>query len=233
MSEPNREPTPPAELQPRRSPQQERAKETVEKILDATAELLDDAGHENLTTERVAERSGVNIATLYHYFPNKLALLHALAQQFAAQQQEQLDAIYRERAETGWRDTLDKLVDAALAFNREVKGALAVARAMQSHATLRQVDYERDARQSAFAAEVLAELGMEGSRQELQTRALVLLETAGSAIDKALLWYPDTADAAVNEVKLMIKQYIEHYIRESGGDSSGEDTARPHIAEEA
>jgi len=97
--------TAPVELQPRRSPLQERAKQTVRKILDTTAELLDEEGHENLTTERVAERSGVNIATLYHYFPNKLALLHALALQFAEQQQEEIDAIYADRAETDWRDT--------------------------------------------------------------------------------------------------------------------------------
>ncbi len=205
----------PVELQQRRSPQQERAKETVEKILDATAELLDDEGHENLTTERVAERSGVNIATLYHYFPNKLALLHALAQQFAEQQQEKLDAVYRGREEADWRDSLDRLVDEALEFNRTVKGALAVSRAMQNNATLRRVDYERDLRQSEFVAGVLAELGVVGSRRELQTRALMLLETAGGAIDKALMWYPENANDIMDEVKVMLRQYIEYYINQA------------------
>lgn len=203
------------ELRPRRSPQQSRAKQTVEKILDATAELLDEEGHENLTTERVAERSGVNIATLYHYFPNKQALLHALARQFAEQQQERLDAVYRQRKEVGWRDTVDKLVDAGFEFNRTVKGALAVTRAMQSNSSLRQIDYERDSRQSELVAAVLAELGIKGSRLELQTRALVLLQTAGSAMDKALMWYPENAEAAMNEVKLMMKQYINYYIEQS------------------
>lgn len=214
------------ELRPRRSPQQNRAKQTVERILDATAELLDEEGHEDLTTERVAERSGVNIATLYHYFPNKLALLFALARQFAEQQQERLDAIYRHREEMGWRKTIDKLVDAGFEFNRTVKGALAVSRAMQSNSALRQVDYERDSRQSEFVATVLAELGIKGSRYELKTRALVLLQTAGSAMDKALMWYPENAEAAMNEVKLMMKQYINYYIEQSGGDSSSEGAGR-------
>lgn len=225
MAEPNTGMTPPVELQARRSPLQERAKQTVRKILDATAELLDEEGHESLTTDRVAERSGVNIATLYHYFPNKLALLHALAQQFAEQQQQQLDAIYRRRAETDWRDTVDKLIDVVFEFNRTVKGAVAVSRAMQSYATLRQIDYERDSRQSEFVATLLAELGMKGSFRELQTRALVLIQTATAVMDNALLWYPGKADAAMDETKLMLKQYIEYYLRQSAEDSSSGDTA--------
>ncbi len=218
MGQQEKETLPSAELQPRRSPTQNRAKRTVGKILDATAELLDDEGSENLTTERVAERSGVNIATLYHYFPNKLALLHALALQFGEQQQERLDEAYRHREEIGWRDTLDKLIDAAFEFNRTVKGALAVARAMQSNAALRQIDYERDSGQSEFVATLLAELGMTGSKHQLQLRALVVLQAAGSAMDKALMWYPENADAAMDEVKLMLRLYLEQYFKQSSDD---------------
>jgi len=216
---------PPVEVQPRRSPLQERAKEMVQNILDTTAELLDEEGPENLTTERVVERSGVNIATLYHYFPNKLALLHVLAQQFAEQQQQQLDSIYRHRAETDWHDTLDKLIDATLEFNRTVRGAVAVSRAMQSYASLREIDYERDSRESEFVASTLVELGIKGSRRELETKALVLLETATAVLDKALMWYPEKADAAMDELKLMQKLYIAHYIEQSAEDSSSQDTA--------
>ncbi|MFO7974232.1 MAG: TetR/AcrR family transcriptional regulator [Candidatus Hydrogenedentota bacterium] len=225
MSEPNTETTPPVELQPRRSPLQYRSKRTVAKILDATAELLDDEGPENLTTERVAERSGVNIATFYHYFPNKLALLHALAQQFADQQQERVDAIYSGRNDRDWRETVDLLIDTGFEFNRSVKGALAAARAMQSHAALREIDLQRDARQSEFVASLLAELGIKGSPAELQTRALVLLQTAGNAMNMALMWYPERADAIMEEVKVMIKLYIENYIQQSAHASSTEDTA--------
>lgn len=205
----------PVGLQPRRSPRQDRAKQTVKKILDATAELLEQEGAENLTTDRVAERCGVNIATLYHYYPNKEALLHALAIQFADQQEDQLDAIYGLRGEIGWRETLERVVDAAVEFNRTVKGAMAVSRAMQSHSTLRAIDYERDSQASKFVATRLAELGIKGSTRELQLRALVLIQAAGSAMDKALMWYPADADAAMHEVKLMMRLYVEYYIEQS------------------
>lgn len=212
MSDQNAGSVPPPVLQPRRHPLQSRSRQTVAKILDVTAELLENEGHENLTTDRVADLSGVNIATLYHYFPNKLALLYALAQQFAEQQQERLDAIYDKRGELDWREAVDLLVDTGFEFNRSVKGALATARAMQSHAALREVDLQRDARQSEFVARVLAELGAKGSPAELQTRALLLLQTVGNAMNAALMWYPERADAIIDETKIMIKQYIEYYI---------------------
>jgi len=204
---------------------QERAKQTVEKILNATAELLHDKGHTRLTTKKVAERSGINIATLYHYFPNKIALLHALAEQFAEQQQEQIDSIYAHRTETDWRDTVDKVLDATLEFNRTVRGAVALSLAMRSYPSLRQIDYDRDLRQSEFYASVLAELGIKGSPRELQLKALVLTETMTAMVDYALQFYPEQADAAMDEVKLMVKLYIEYHLRQSAEDSSSGDTA--------
>ncbi len=203
------------DLQPRRNPQQSRAKQTLEKILEATAELLDEEGAENLTTERVAERSGVNIATIYHYFPNKLALLFALGQQLAEQQEERLAAIYHRYGELQWRDVVDAVNDAILEFHRTVKGATAVTRAMQSHAALREIDREQDLRQSELVVSLLAELGIKGSQNQLQTMALVLLQTATAVLDNAMRWYPENAEAAMNELKLMHKQYIDYCIKRS------------------
>lgn len=225
MSKPYDESLTPPELHPRRNPMQRRSRKTVVKILDATAELLEDEGFENLTTDRVAERSGVNIATLYHYFPNKLALLHMLAQQFADHQQELLDTVFGGRGDHDWRESVDILVDTAFEFNRSVKGALAVARAMESHAALREIDLQRDANQSNLLAPILAELGLKGSPAELQTRALVILQTATSMMNAALIWYPERANAIMDETKVIIKQYLEYYIAQSSGLSSTGDTA--------
>lgn len=52
---------------------------TVEAILEATAQILSKDGREALTTNRIAERAGVSIGTLYQYFPNKQAILVEIA----------------------------------------------------------------------------------------------------------------------------------------------------------
>lgn len=61
-------------LKPRKSPHQERAVATVEAILQASAYILIKGGYSALTTNRIAEKAGVNIASLYQYFPNKQAI---------------------------------------------------------------------------------------------------------------------------------------------------------------
>lgn len=56
-------------------PTQARAVETVRKILDTSAQLLIEDGIEKFNTNAVAQASGVNISTLYRYFPDKKAIL--------------------------------------------------------------------------------------------------------------------------------------------------------------
>jgi AcrR family transcriptional regulator len=63
----------------RKLPQQARARHTVEAIFEAAARIIEREGLAALNTNRIAERAGVSIGTLYDYFPNKEALLIAMA----------------------------------------------------------------------------------------------------------------------------------------------------------
>lgn len=69
---------------PRKRPKQERSQATVEAILMATAHVLTESGYDRFNTNRVAELAGVSIGSLYQYFPNKEALIVALAEQHAS-----------------------------------------------------------------------------------------------------------------------------------------------------
>jgi len=63
---------------PRRYARQRRSRELVSAILEAGVQLLENEGDESLTTNRIAERAGVSIGSLYRYFPNKEAILAAI-----------------------------------------------------------------------------------------------------------------------------------------------------------
>lgn len=63
---------------PRKQPTQDRSRATVEAILQATAYILVRDGYARLTTNRVAQRAGVNVASLYQFFPGKEALVAEL-----------------------------------------------------------------------------------------------------------------------------------------------------------
>jgi AcrR family transcriptional regulator len=63
----------------RRTPRQARAQATVDSILEAAAQVLQAGGAARFNTNAVAERAGVSIGTLYQYFPDKGAVLLAVA----------------------------------------------------------------------------------------------------------------------------------------------------------
>jgi len=62
----------------RKAPRQARSKATVEAIVQAGARILGDQGWAGFTTNKVAEKAGVSIGSLYQYFPDKLALIEAV-----------------------------------------------------------------------------------------------------------------------------------------------------------
>jgi AcrR family transcriptional regulator len=63
----------------RNEPVQARSTARLTGLLDAAAAVIDDVGYERLTTAMVAERADASIGTVYRYFPDRIAVLQALA----------------------------------------------------------------------------------------------------------------------------------------------------------
>jgi AcrR family transcriptional regulator len=68
------------ELSPRKRPRQRRSLATVNAILEAAARVFAEVGFARGSTNRIAQTAGVSVGSLYEYFPNKDAILVALAE---------------------------------------------------------------------------------------------------------------------------------------------------------
>lgn len=76
---------------PRKRAVQARSRATVDAILEATAHILVREGYDRASTNKVAERAGVSIGSLYQYFPGKEALVAALLERHLGE----MDAVLR------------------------------------------------------------------------------------------------------------------------------------------
>ncbi|MCY7325034.1 MAG: TetR family transcriptional regulator [Microbacteriaceae bacterium] len=63
----------------RNEPVQARSTARLTSLLDAAAAVVDGIGFERLTTAMIADRAGSSIGTVYRYFPDRIAVLHALS----------------------------------------------------------------------------------------------------------------------------------------------------------
>ncbi|WP_229681556.1 TetR/AcrR family transcriptional regulator [Neoroseomonas lacus] len=111
----------------RKTPVQGRSQETVETILEASAQILQKDGEAALTTNRIAERAGFSIGTLYQYFPNRDAILRAMA---AREQQRVLARLATEFAEFDPADPEPALRQTIRVFLGAFRGRHGVRRAI-------------------------------------------------------------------------------------------------------
>lgn len=103
----------------RHEPVQARAAHRIEALLDAAAAVVVEHGIEHLTTALIAERAGASIGTVYRYFPDRVAVLVALAERNL----ERLRlAIERELGaeHATWGEALEAIVGAMIETFREV-----------------------------------------------------------------------------------------------------------------
>lgn len=68
------------QLSPKKRPSTPRGEQTYRAVVTATARLLERDGYEALTTNHVAARAGVGVASVYEFFPSKHALVAAVVE---------------------------------------------------------------------------------------------------------------------------------------------------------
>lgn len=177
-------------LKPRKRPRQERSRETVDVILEAAARVLARHGYTRATTNRIAEAAGVSVGSLYEYFPNKDAVLVAIAER---QLEEMKQAVLASLAGPGpLHAVLRRFVEATLA-------------AHEPNRDLHRVVFSEAPHPPEFHACVL---------QMEETLAHTLRETLRRETNDGLM-DPDTAaHLVVQTVEALSHRYVDHGIHD-------------------
>ena len=165
--------------------------EIVEAILDAADELLASGGYAALTTNHLAARAGVSIGSLYHYFPNKEAIIAKLAVRMEERAARLLSTRRRELPEDIGKEQLVRSLSTTLVA-REL-GATATRRALLLDVPRRWVEPAMRAREAhvhTLLSTLLAtrETVRPGDKALM---AFVLAHAVRGVIEGALMYHPE------------------------------------------
>lgn len=209
MSEIPAEPTTPL----RRRPVQQRSAQRVERMLDATAELVSELGYEALSTTAIARHAGVAVGSLYQFFPDKRAIVQALTQRNLERFMTEVGAQLGDNDPAHWWDVVDALLDIYLRMHREVPGFATVhfGDVVDRHLLDDRQDNNRVVA-DALTGLLVNNLGLAQDRITLPIT--IAVEAADGLLNLAFARDPEGDQTIVDETKFLLKGYLAGRIGE-------------------
>ena len=209
---------PRVELETKTLPSQARSRNTFDAILRVAADVLADKGPDDFSINAVSERSGLSPPAFYRYFPNKYALLKAVAERLMEVSDEAVllamsrNELPRSEADliAELRGVLSNLVAAMAAFS----GSVQILRALRAKQEMRHIQLASTARVAAHRFERLRAIFPTADPVRLRRGARLGLETANIIsqliVEAAHAEAGGTAKATIAEAAVMLGRYYWH-----------------------
>ncbi|MDA3145970.1 TetR/AcrR family transcriptional regulator [Leucobacter sp. UCMA 4100] len=197
---------------PRREPQQARGKAAVESIKRATAELLEASGFEGLTTQIIADKAGINVATLYRYYPNKFAVVREIAE--TIEQERLISSIEHLKGLSDtddWRGLIQETLTTLINLRETRPGARAIRRALQSSPELWDIEHQMLHNTANELACVFVSVGANLTETRAHSIALIIVATVTHLLDVSHDVETNGAELR-EEMGLLIERYLAPYL---------------------
>ncbi len=197
----------------RRKPRQARSQERVNRILDVAEELFASQGYAATTTNAIAAQAQVPIGSLYQFFPDKTAILQALALRYAEMLHQELAFIDEAEAVTlPLTDYVNQLIDTTDRFFTNHPSYYAIF--MEVQGTIREleeIDEATDAKLIQALASSLANRDAKLEQADYTAIAFVLVKAIGTLLWLSLSQEPLYRQRLVAETKRLALTYLQSY----------------------
>jgi AcrR family transcriptional regulator len=188
----------------RRPPTQRRSIERVERILSAATDLIAEHGSDQMKMSDVAELAGISIGSLYQYFPDKSAVIHALAERINASSRACIEAALRPvRNIEGLRSAFSSLVDQYYAIFLNEPVMRDIWSATQADRRLQEMELAESRACGNMLADILTPLKPNADPAELETAAFLVWQLGEATMRLAVSLGRAEGDAAVAVYKRM------------------------------
>jgi AcrR family transcriptional regulator len=192
----------------RNRPQQARSRARLERVLAAADRLLIREGADALTTTRVAAEAGISVGSLYHYLPDRDAILHSLALEYLAGFEAQMEAFVENAPALDWNTVVETVIDAyADAFRRQA-GYRALWFGRHLSEQTRAADRAHNRLMADGLRKVLLAMGA-ADNDRLPAMCLAVQLTADALMVEAFRDDPAGDEAMLTECKRMLRSYID------------------------
>jgi AcrR family transcriptional regulator len=192
----------------RRQPRQERSRTRVRQILEAADAILSAEGFEALAMRRIAESAAVPVGSIYQFFPDKAALVDALARTYIEEFDAAIEAMVDAAGAERWADPVGTLVDAFADLYRAQPGYVALWSGRHLSPELARAD---EANNTAIADGVrrilAAQAGLPGG-VELARFSRIAVLVADVLLQYAFRDGEPGDDAILDELKTMLRLYL-------------------------
>jgi AcrR family transcriptional regulator len=191
-----------------RVPQQQRSKEKVERILAATARLLERHEYEAVGTKLIAAEAGVSIGVLYRFFPDKHAIVSTLLAGWMDEYTAATERVLRDPLPA----TPGELGAAALAvhvrFRREQPGFARAWFDGPLRPELRELDEATDRALAAMVHAALVRGYGFPDTPAVALRAQLAVQTVGLLLNEAFKRSPEGDPEVLAEAQLMLDRWL-------------------------
>jgi len=182
----------------------------VEEILHAAAAVIAEVGVEAATTNAIAERGGSSVGSLYHFFPNKDAIVRGLAARYEAEMQQLNQvAMQGEAVRVPIPAMVEGIVTPLAHFMERNPAYLPVYYATRDPRKPRCVTDELSRTIIGLVELLMDARGPALARSERHLQATMAVELVHRMLEFAWLSRPAARPAIVRELKRMLVLYSE------------------------
>jgi len=200
-------------LEPRSLPVQERSKQTVNRILETAAELVDEVGVVDFTTNLLAERANIRVRTIYRYFPSKLGILSALMHYLNQDSEERLKQLSEfGDPECDWRELVATWIGEVLTWTRERPGARLLMSWSNNIPELVALQDRIEEEWAESLMDAMRARGVDLPAKQLYAVCRTFNETLDALTSLAAWDGQKCLDEITEEVRCMLVRYLEFYL---------------------
>lgn len=197
----------------RRQPMQARSQERVNQILNVAEQMFIADGYSATTTNAIATQAKVSIGSLYQFFPDKGAIVQALAERYGEQLHQRFIELDRTDLVTlPLSSYVNRIVDVTNQFFADYPGYYAIFMQVQGTIPeLTEIENAADVRFIEDLAIVLAQYNSELAASDYEAISFVLVKSIGTMLWLSLGQEDSFRQRLVAETKRFTLNYLSSY----------------------